>query len=240
MNALSINVLGQKYLFGFSLVSILFIFECTSVPGLVQVVDLFRENTVVPLPDKRDVRSVPHATQSLTLIGACGSLVLQASDEAITSDTGGCPVATKFRPTDVEKLHLAEALGSAPVRPVEFTILFEYASDIYTKEGRKLFREMEEDISHRQVAQIFVFGFTDTMGTDAYNLNLSQSRAAIVRSQIIQDVFPVLRSHGQKMEEDDVIAVGRGKLRDKICEGSHLTADQVPEPKNRCVEISVR
>ncbi|MGH6905858.1 MAG: OmpA family protein [Geminicoccaceae bacterium] len=74
------------------------------------------------------------------------------------------------------------------------------------------------------IAQIVVTGHTDTVGSAAYNLALSERRAAMVADELIRRGVPAT----------DIVTVGRGE-EDLLVP----TADGVNEPRNRRVEIVV-
>jgi OmpA family len=73
-------------------------------------------------------------------------------------------------------------------------------------------------------AEITVTGHTDTVGSAAYNLTLSQHRAEAVADELIRRGVPAT----------DIVTVGRGE-EDLLVP----TADGVNEPRNRRVEIVV-
>jgi OOP family OmpA-OmpF porin len=82
-----------------------------------------------------------------------------------------------------------------------------------------------DDIRRRPVYQIEVIGHTDTLGDFRTNQTLSRARAAAIRARLVRD----------GIEPDAISTAGRGKL-DPIVP----TGDNVAEPLNRCVVITVR
>ena len=77
--------------------------------------------------------------------------------------------------------------------------------------------------------EIVIAGHTDTVGSAADNDRLSRERAEAVEAAL-RETFAA-----RGVMSDAVAAVGRGE-RELLVE----TADQVSEPKNRRVEITVR
>ena len=67
--------------------------------------------------------------------------------------------------------------------------------------------------------------YTDTLGDLPYNQRLSLDRAAIIRTSLTRD----------GLDPNAISIAGRGKLDLLV-----PTGDQVPEPQNRRVEITVR
>lgn len=84
---------------------------------------------------------------------------------------------------------------------------------------------MFEDIKRRPVYQVEVIGYTDTTGTQELNQRLSLQRAQAVRDLLAKDGVAAA----------SISAAGRGKLDPEV-----PTADQVNEPRNRRVVITVR
>ena len=77
------------------------------------------------------------------------------------------------------------APSTNPVRPpdaFDLVITFDYNSDILRKEARENLDEFSKALKDPQLATsaFFVDGHTDAKGTDAYNMTLSERRAAAV------------------------------------------------------------
>jgi outer membrane protein OmpA-like peptidoglycan-associated protein len=82
-----------------------------------------------------------------------------------------------------------------------------------------------DDIKQRPVYEIEVIGFTDAVGDLPYNQALSLRRAAAIRDALVRD----------GIDRRTISIAGRGK-RDLLVP----TRDQIPEPRNRRVEITAR
>jgi outer membrane protein OmpA-like peptidoglycan-associated protein len=117
------------------------------------------------------------------------------------------------------------ALAAQPTLPQHFRLYFMLGSDELTPESIMAYRSVFDDIKQRPVYQIEVIGHTDTLGDARYNQTLSLARAAAIRDRLVRD----------GIERDAISIAGRGKL-DPIVP----TGDQVAEPRNRCVVITVR
>jgi outer membrane protein OmpA-like peptidoglycan-associated protein len=81
------------------------------------------------------------------------------------------------------------------------------------------------EIASRPASEVMVIGHTDTVGGLEANDKLSLRRAAVVRDILIAAGVP-----GEKIE-----LAGRGERETLV-----KTGDEVAEPRNRRVEISVR
>ncbi len=117
--------------------------------------------------------------------------------------------ATSAAPTAPSSLHLFFDRGSATVRPND-TALLDQASRLY-RDGKPIV--------------MIVSGSTDSTGSAAANLSLSQRRA--------NNVLQGLVSRGIPIERFQVVAKG-------ATDPMVATPAGVPEERNRCVEITWR
>jgi outer membrane protein OmpA-like peptidoglycan-associated protein len=117
------------------------------------------------------------------------------------------------------------AMAARPILPHHFRLYFILGSDALTPESQAAYRAMFDDTKQRPAYEIEVIGFTDTVGDLQYNQALSLRRAAAIRDTLIRD----------GLDRQAISIAGRGK-RDLLV----ATADQIPEPRNRRVEITVR
>ena len=118
-----------------------------------------------------------------------------------------------------------QAVAARPILPHHFRLYFILGSNELTPKSAIDYREVFDDIKQRPVYQIEVIGHTDTVGDLRSNQALSLARAASIREELVRD----------GVDRSAISIAGRGKL-DLVVP----TADQVAEPKNRCVVITVR
>lgn len=126
--------------------------------------------------------------------------------------------------SDVEE-RFGDALASRPEWPSTYILYFESGGDQLTAESRQAFQKVREEIARRAACEAMVIGHTDTVGASSENDRLSKLRAEAIREELV----------AAGVAADKVEAIGRG-------EGDLLvpTADEVDEPQNRRVEISLR
>ena len=117
------------------------------------------------------------------------------------------------------------AIAAQPVLPRHFRLYFILGSDKLTPASAREYRAVFEDVRQRPAYQVEVIGHTDTLGDLRSNQALSLARAAAIRDLLVLD----------GISRDAISIAGRGKL-DLIVP----TGDQVAEPLNRCVVITVR
>jgi outer membrane protein OmpA-like peptidoglycan-associated protein len=117
------------------------------------------------------------------------------------------------------------ALEALPPEPRRFTLFFRFDSEELTDVSRMLLREVLAAVEQRPHSDIVVRGHTDTTGATARNFTLGLRRANTVRGLLVQTgLDPALI---------DVASHGEAELLVP-------TADNVVEPLNRRVEITVR
>lgn len=141
---------------------------------------------------------------------------------ARTGDKGVLQAA----PSSAEEVNkvFGPALSAQPARPVSLTLYFTEGSTL-SAESKAVVDKMFAEIARRPAAEITAIGHTDTVGADAFNDKLSLERAEKMRELLI----------GLGVPAQNITAAGRGKRELLV-----PTADNVNEPRNRRVEISVR
>ena len=117
------------------------------------------------------------------------------------------------------------AIAARPEKPSSFTLYFEEGTTKLIEASKFELERMFAEVKKRQAPDVQVTGHTDRVGKLKDNDQLGLQRAAAVRSRLIK----------LGLRSQMVAAVSRGE-REPIV----LTADEVNEPKNRRVEITVR
>ncbi|OHB26055.1 MAG: hypothetical protein A2X84_09760 [Desulfuromonadaceae bacterium GWC2_58_13] len=131
------------------------------------------------------------------------------------------------RITSAEQVEIlfGDVLAVQPQRPLHFILYFKEDSSDLTEASRARMPAVIEAIHARQSVDTSVVGHTDTVGPNDYNIRLSQERAEIIARQLVEAGIDAtileISSHG---ERNLLIATG----------------DEVFEPRNRRVEITVR
>jgi outer membrane protein OmpA-like peptidoglycan-associated protein len=117
------------------------------------------------------------------------------------------------------------AFAAMPPAPQHFILNFEFNSDELTAPSRGLIVDLQLAVQRRQFPEVLIIGHTDTVGSAAGNFALGRRRADMIRSLLVGiGMDPSLievTSHG----ESDLLIP---------------TADEVAEPRNRRVEITLR
>ena len=117
------------------------------------------------------------------------------------------------------------ALDAQPDRPLSFILYFLEARDELTPESRQILDRVVDELSRRPAPEIVVIGHTDRVGPVPYNDTLSVRRAERVRDELIKVGIAAER----------IRVEGRGEREPLVA-----TPDEVPEPRNRRVEINIR
>ncbi len=191
-----------------------------------------------PASRKTDVSSA--LTRNLVRLAPLGLLVLAGCagrDDLYVllpgkAKTGAAARVTRTGSVDARVTTEAEvrrafgpALAAQPGRPVSFYLYFLADTDEFTLESKQVVNQIFAEIARRPAPEIVIIGHTDRVGSVQYNDALSLKRADRVREELRKLGIPKVR----------ISVAGRGKREPEIS-----TADEVPEPRNRRVEINVR
>ena len=150
---------------------------------------------------------------------------LDRPGQAVTVEAGSPPGLPTVIPGQEVLAIAGPALAALPKPPARFILYFEHDSVSLTAESRVLLKNVLETIRARAPVDVSVVGHTDTVGKKEYNNALSLKRAKAVASILLRNgIDPSvldITSHGK---DNPLVPTG----------------DQVPEPRNRRVEITVR
>jgi outer membrane protein OmpA-like peptidoglycan-associated protein len=184
-----------------------------------------KRDLIVLLPDPDGKGGV------VTVTTQGGSQILEKPGYAIeieVEDLNKPPTA----PQPLEEKEIANIFGPTlsmlpdpASRFVLIILYFESDTTKLTHESKDLVAEILSTIKSRRSDEVYVVGHTDLVGKEAYNTGLSSRRANYVRDLLV--------SSGIK--PDAVFVSFYGKARPLV-----LTQDEVPEPRNRRVEVIVR
>lgn len=133
------------------------------------------------------------------------------------------------RPFDVPQERIqndfSAAIAARPPLPQHFLIYFENGSVAMTRESAMSIPAVLDAIRVRSAVAVSIIGHADTVGREALNERLGLQRA--------QAIAALLRENGLNVLEMSVTSHGKRNLL-------VFTPDNVPEPRNRRVEINIR
>jgi outer membrane protein OmpA-like peptidoglycan-associated protein len=146
----------------------------------------------------------------------------------LTRDHTAADLDGKTPPYEVTPKQLQKDFGAAlaarPPLPEQFLLYFNQGSEL-TPESKQVLARLLEQAKSRTSVDISVIGHTDTQGASAANQALALQRANAMAEQLralgLQDAVMVVESHGER----NLLVP---------------TADEVAEPRNRRVEITLR
>jgi outer membrane protein OmpA-like peptidoglycan-associated protein len=118
-----------------------------------------------------------------------------------------------------------DALAAQPPRPVSFLLYFLEGKDELTPDSQRVIQQIFAEIERRPAPEIAVIGHTDRVGSVQFNDALSMRRAQKIRDDLV----------GLGISADQIQVAGRGEREPLVA-----TEDEIAEPRNRRVEISVR
>lgn len=176
------------------------------------------KDRVVLLPNK-------DGSPSAVVIRSGGkeTLVDKPFSAATVSDKGA--VETQADSQASIDARYAPVLQTQPARPVSFIVYFVSGKDELMPDSRPVLDEIRAELQRRQAPEITVIGHTDRVGTVSRNDALALQRAQTVRAVL----------QGLGIGDGSIAVAGRGEREPLV-----QTADEVDEPRNRRVEISIR
>ncbi len=145
-------------------------------------------------------------------------------NEAYATSRQGRPEVGRQSVQEVRE-SFGSTLQSLPSRPASFRLYFIFGTDELTDESKVELGKVLDELKQRPIPDIAVIGHTDTVGDLEANDVLSAQRAEKVKGFLV----------AIGIAADRIQVSGRGK-REPIVP----SADNVDEPRNRRVEISVR
>ena len=166
--------------------------------------------------------------------GKTGAVIVKTdtSQQLLSTAYGSASVNTKgvitLQAEDAAKVtqRYASTLDARPQPPVSFILYFEFGSAVDIVPAFKpVLAQLLAALPTYPAPEITVIGHTDRVGSLESNDLLSLQRAQTVRDLIVQAGIP-----------SDIIGVsGRGEREPVVA-----TDDEVPEERNRRVEINLR
>mgnify|MGYP001216041488 FL=1 len=176
-------------------------------------------DVIVLLPDDQG------KTGAIVVSSAGVDRRLDRPGQTVTVEAGSPPGFPGMMPGQELQAIAGPALAALPKPPGQFILYFEHDSVNLTPESKALLQKVVGTIRDRGPVDISVVGHTDTLGKNKYNCTLSLKRARAVAS--------ILRGNGIDPSILDITS--HGKKNPLV-----PTGDQVSEPRNRRVEITVR
>jgi OmpA-OmpF porin, OOP family len=162
----------------------------------------------------------------ITLSSPQGTQELSRAGEAVRVSTAEPALPA---PVAMDSAYISRVFGAAlaarPGPPAHFVLYFEGDSDRLTAESQTRLAEVARSVVERRALAVSIVGHTDTVGTREYNFQLGLRRARrvqeAIRTQPVDQSIVRVDSHG---EADPLVKTG----------------DNVAEPRNRRVEVTVR
>lgn len=118
-----------------------------------------------------------------------------------------------------------DVIAAIPVTPKKFLIYFAQGSNELTPESSAILESLQLEMKNFPAPEIIVIGHTDRVGSVESNDALSAKRAEFIRSKLVAN----------GIDNSRITSYGRGEREPLI-----PTEDEVPEPRNRRVEIKIR
>ena len=138
--------------------------------------------------------------------------------------SGSVPQAQHLTQSELRR-EFGSVLAALPGRPKSFLLYFLEGKDEFTAESQVELGRMLAELRQRGAPDVVAIGHTDRVGNLRSNDRLSVQRAQRVRMELVK----------LGIAESRIQIAGRGEREPLV-----PTDDEVSEPRNRRVEISVR
>ena len=155
-----------------------------------------------------------------------GSEVIAKAGESVGMDAvGRAPSKPKVLETEVIRGIFEEALEAEPEPPATFILNFELGGTQLTPESEARLPDVLAEVARRVSPNVEVVGHTDRMGAASFNYTLALERAELLRDILVDTgLDPGLVEVSSHGEANPVVP----------------TEDEVSQPRNRRVEVTVR
>ena len=162
----------------------------------------------------------------IEIASTTGSQTLDTAQEATGLNRAGQAPVEPFALTAEEiQTTFGQALAAQPAAPQVFLLYFRTGTTELVPDSQAQLPDIIATVTGRTAPDVSVVGHTDRAGSDEFNMRLSLDRAESVRDALVEAGLTIERievtSHG---ENNPLIP----------------TADDVSEPRNRRVEVTVR
>lgn len=134
-------------------------------------------------------------------------------------------ISTRKMEESESSQRFGSVLAAQPPRPISFTLYFVEGTDRLTPESLPTLDQVKTIMATWPAPEVSVIGHTDRLGSQEANDKLGLQRAEMVKRALVE-----IGIDGGKIE-----VVSRGE-REPLAP----TDDEVPEPRNRRVEINIR
>lgn len=164
------------------------------------------------------------ASGVVTVTTPSGTVVLDEPYETADVNAGG-GISTRTMDESESSRRFGGVLAAQPPRPISRTLYFVEGTDALTPESEPALAEVKSIMAAWPAPQVSVIGHTDRVGSEEKNDKLGLQRAEMVKRALV----------GIGVDAAKIDVVSRGEREPLV-----PTGDEVPEPRNRRVEINVR
>lgn len=151
-------------------------------------------------------------------------LLLDSAYETAEVDTLGELKQGSMSEGEVRRV-FSDAMSAQPPDSEAFVFHYSLGSPVIPSEYEALLRALLSEVASREAVEVQITGHTDRVGTVEKNDQLSLERARLIKDTLVEN----------GLNARFIRVVGRGEREPVIA-----TEDDVPEPRNRRVEVIVR
>jgi outer membrane protein OmpA-like peptidoglycan-associated protein len=113
------------------------------------------------------------------------------------------------------------------------SVYFEFNKSTLTKKAKVTLNQLLATLKNKKIEAVVIAGYADAIGSDSYNLRLSEKRAHAVQQY--------LKAHGFHHANTDIRALGKSEASVKKCKGlkDGKLHDCMQEDRRVDIELSV-
>jgi len=201
-----------------SLFALFFVASCASSNKSMVVGNKSMVVVLLPGPDGK--------TGQIVVSNKGGSQLIRGPEQATEVHSADVAPAAPFAmKNETIREDFGDALSMLPSPPIHFILYFHSGTTILTEQSQKLLMEILPAVASRKTLGVSVVGHTDLEGTRKMNYQLGLDRALVIKKLLIT----------KNIDPRIIEVTSHGKDNPLI-----KTKDDVPEPRNRRVEVILR
>lgn len=186
--------------------------------GRLKIIDVQDEVLIGRMIEFASGEEHPRVRHAAVMIGDCLRLVDEggaAPEEAFTVEHEELPAEV----LDISALKFQEASAPEPARVIPSKVLFKFDSSVIEDKWNDDLAQLAGYIAREKPSKVVVEGHADWIGTDEYNLKLSERRARAVIDYLVsrhgldRNIFEIEAYGESRPEASNKTAGGRQKNR---------------------------
>jgi len=177
------------------------------------------------------------AYNSVIIFTDKGSVQLDKEGDFVSLHKNEVPSRIKFMSKAERENHYAILFKALPKKPKAYTLYFKANSTELTQDSINIFKKALRKIEERSPCIVDIIGHTDTVGSNEINQRVSLKRAKYVKDMILHTEIQYRKPEIEDIDAQTISLITKGYGEEDLLVE---TLDNVPEEKNRNVEIFIK